>query len=62
MKLNKLETLSQEIADFCTKEGLPNWYTVDELLELNQVINHHISLTYTQKEQLYKFKEQLEEL
>jgi hypothetical protein len=60
MKLNKLETLEQEISDYCTKENLPNWYTIDELLELNQVKNHHITLTYHQVKQFYKFKEQLQ--
>ena len=62
IELNKLETLSQKIADYCTEQDLPKWYTVDEILELHQVRNHHITLTDNQKEQLYKFKEQLEEL
>ena len=61
-KLNELEALSQKIADYCTQESLPNWYTIDELLELNQVTNNHIKLTYHQVKQLYKFKQQLEEL
>ena len=52
MKLNKLETLEQEISDYCTKENLPKWHTIDELLQLD--------LTYNQVKQLYKFKEQLQ--
>ncbi|QDP52266.1 MAG: hypothetical protein Tp152SUR359831_14 [Prokaryotic dsDNA virus sp.] len=61
IQLNKYETLCQQIADYCTQESLPNWYTIDELLELNEVTNHHINLTYNQVKQLYKFKEQLKQ-
>ena len=60
--LNQLETLSQKIADYCTEQDLPKWYTVDELLDMHSSSNNALQLTYKQKEMLYNFKEQLEEI
>lgn len=54
--------LEQIIADYCTAENLPQWHTVEEILELNHSSNNALQLTYSQKEQLYKFKEQLEKI
>tara|TARA_R100001530_G_scaffold25879_1_gene20834 strand:+ start:53 stop:232 length:180 start_codon:yes stop_codon:yes gene_type:complete len=52
--------LEQTIADYCSIEKLPTWYTVEEILELHHSSNNALQLTYKQKEQLYSFKEQLE--
>ena len=56
------KNLEQIIADYCTAENLPQWHTVEEILELNHSSNNALQLTYSQKEQLYKFKEQLEKI
>ena len=56
----QLEKLEQKISNYCENQSLPRWYTIEELLELNQSKNSHINLTYNQKEKLYQFKKELE--
>ena len=56
------KNLEQIIADYCSAEKLPKWHTVEELLEFHYASNNALQLTYKQKEQLYKFKEQLEKI